>query len=156
MQPRDPAGETPGTLASVRQEVGIYDPNPDALSNRYKGSAQEPAAQEKRDTETPLFEERSCNVFADLGLDDADEQFTRAKLGFHVYRFLTGRKLKQRDIADPRGIKQPQQSHLLNGHFSQLSTIKLLDSPRRLDHKVRIEIRPHQPGEPYQEIGFGM
>ena len=27
---------------------------------------------------------------------------------------------------------------------------------KRLDQKVTIQIRPHQPGEPYQEIGFSM
>ena len=34
------------------------------------------------------FEEGSGNVFADLGLTDADELFARAKLGFHVYKLL--------------------------------------------------------------------
>ena len=31
------------------------------------------------------FEEGSGNVFADLGLEDADELFTRAQIGFHIY-----------------------------------------------------------------------
>ncbi len=34
------------------------------------------------------FEEGSGNVFADLGLKDSDELYTRAKLGFHVYQLL--------------------------------------------------------------------
>jgi predicted XRE-type DNA-binding protein len=104
----------------------------------------------------PAFEEGSGNVFADLGFDDADERFTRAKLGYHVYQLLTERKLKQREIAELLGIKQPEVSHLLNGHFSRFTTDKLLDFLRRLDRKVTIQIRPHKPGEPYQEIGFGM
>jgi predicted XRE-type DNA-binding protein len=104
----------------------------------------------------PAFEEGSGNVFADLGFDDADERFTRAKLGYHVYELLTERKLKQREIAELLSIKQPEVSHLLNGHFSRFTTDKLLDFLRRLDRKVTIQIRPHKPGEPYQEIGFGM
>ena len=35
------------------------------------------------------FEESSGNVFADLGLEDADELFTRSRLGFHVYKILS-------------------------------------------------------------------
>jgi predicted XRE-type DNA-binding protein len=110
----------------------------------------------KAKSEEPAFEEGSGNVFADLGLDDADERFTRAKLGFHVYQLLVGRKLKQREIAELLGIKQPEVSHLLNGHFSRFTTDKLLEFLRRLDRKVTIQISSHKPGEPYQEIGFRM
>ncbi len=104
----------------------------------------------------PTFEEGSGNVFADIGLSDADELFTRAKLGFHVYQVLTARKLKQREIAELLGIKQPEVSHLLNGHFSRFTTDKLLQFLRRLDRKVSIRISSRKPGEPYQEIGFSV
>jgi predicted XRE-type DNA-binding protein len=60
-----------------------------------------------KDQEAPGFEEGSGNVFADLGLDDADELFARAKLGFHVYELLKSRGLKQREMAALLGIKQP-------------------------------------------------
>jgi predicted XRE-type DNA-binding protein len=101
------------------------------------------------------YEEGSGNVFADLGLEDADELFTRSRLGFHVYRILADRKLKQREIAALLGIKQPEVSHLMNGHFSRFTAEKLLDFLRRLDRKVTIRISRHRPGEPYQEIGIG-
>ena len=102
------------------------------------------------------FEEGSGNVFADLGLDDADELFTRAKLGFHVYQLLKDRKLKQREIAVLLGVKQPEVSHLMNGPFNRFTTDKLLDFLKRLDRKVTIQISPHKPGEPYQEVGFDL
>ncbi len=108
----------------------------------------------KDKVQEPAFEKGSGNVFADLGLDDADERFTRAKLGFHVYQLLIGRKLKQREIAELLAIKQPEVSHLLNGHFNRFTTDKLLEFLRRLDRKVTIQISLHKPGEPYQEIGF--
>jgi predicted XRE-type DNA-binding protein len=100
------------------------------------------------------FEEGSGNVFADLGLDDADELFARAQLGFHVYKILKDKNLKQREIARLLGIAQPDVSQLMNGHFNRFTTDKLLDFLRRLDRKVTIQISPHRPGEPYQEIGF--
>jgi predicted XRE-type DNA-binding protein len=104
----------------------------------------------------PEFEEGSGNVFADLGLEDSDELFARAKIGFHVYKILKDKKLAQREIAALLGIKQPEVSHLMNGHFSRFTTDKLLDFLKRLERKVTIRISPHKPGEPYQEIGFGL
>jgi predicted XRE-type DNA-binding protein len=108
------------------------------------------------DQAAPAFDEGSGNVFADLGLEDADLLFARAKLGFHVYELLKDRKLKQREIAALLGIKQPEVSHLMNGHFSRFTTDKLLDFLKRLDRKVTIRISQHKPGEPYQEVAFGL
>jgi predicted XRE-type DNA-binding protein len=110
----------------------------------------------RKDEATPEFEEGSGNVYADLGLEDADELLARAKLGFHVHKLLSEEKLKQREIADLLGIKQPEVSHLMNGHFSRFTTDKLLNFLKRLDRKVTIRISKHKPGEPYQEVGFGM
>jgi len=102
------------------------------------------------------FEEGSGNVLADLGLEDADERLARAKIGFHVYKILTDKGLKQREIAALLGIKQPEVSHLMNGRFNRFTTDKLLDFLKRLGRKVTIQISPHKPGEPYQEVGFGI
>jgi predicted XRE-type DNA-binding protein len=100
-------------------------------------------------------EEGSGNVFADLGLPDAEDLLSRAKLGFHVYQLLKERDLKQREAADLLGVKQPEVSHLMNGHFNRFTTDKLLEFLRRLDRKVTIRITLREPGEPYQEVGFG-
>ncbi len=100
------------------------------------------------------FEESSGNIFADLGLADADELFTRAQIGFFVFKILEDKKLKQRDIANVLGIAQSDVSHLMNGHFSRFTTEKLLDFLKRLEHKVSIQISYHHEGEPYQEVTF--
>jgi len=100
------------------------------------------------------YETGSGNVFADLGLEDAEELLTRARIGFHVYTLLKRRKLKQHDMATLLGIAQPDVSHLMNGHFSRFTADKLLDFLRRLDQTVIIQIRPHRRGEPYQEVSF--
>ena len=109
----------------------------------------------KNNNQSPAFEEGSGNVFADVGLDDANELFPRAKIGFHVYQLLKDKKLPQRKIASLLGIKQPEVSHLMNGQFSRFSTDKLLDFLKRLECKVEIRISPHKAGEPYQEVGIG-
>ncbi|MBA3492588.1 MAG: XRE family transcriptional regulator [Gammaproteobacteria bacterium] len=110
----------------------------------------------KRKKEEAGFEEGSGNVFADLGLRDADDLFARAQLGFHVYKILGERKLKQREMASILGIAQPDVSHLMNGHYGRFTTDKLLEFLRRLNQKVTIQISPHRAGEPYQEVGFAL
>src|SRR2546428_8318019 len=100
------------------------------------------------------FEEGSGNVFADLGLKDADELFARAQIGFCVYKIVKARKLKQREIATLLGIAQPEVSHLMNGHYSRFTTDKLLDFLKRLDRKVTIQVSSHHKGEPYREVTF--
>ena len=100
------------------------------------------------------FENGSGSVYADLGLKDADQLLARAQIGFHVFKILEKKKLKQREIADVLGIAQPDVSHLMNGHFSRFTTDKLLDFLKRLDRKVMIEVSPHHKGEPYQQVIF--
>ena len=102
------------------------------------------------------FEESSGNVFADLGLDNAEELQARAMIGFHVVEILRDKKLKQREISALLGIKQAEVSHLLNGHFSRFSVDKLLDFLKELNQKVTIQISPRQQGEPYQSVAFGV
>ena len=100
------------------------------------------------------FEEGTGNVFADLGLDDSDELYARAQIGFYVYKILKSKKLKQREIAGRLGIAQPDVSHLMNGHFSRFTTDKLLDFLKRLDQKVTIQVSRHHRGEPYRQVVF--
>ena len=44
----------------------------------------------------------------------------------------------------------------MNGHFNRFTTDKMLEFLKRLDRKVTIQVSSHKPGEPYQEIGFGL
>jgi len=100
------------------------------------------------------FEEGSGNVLADLGLKEADQLLARAQIGYHVFKILEEKKLKQREISDILGIAQPDVSHLMNGHFSRFTTDKLLDFLKRLNRKVTIEVSRHHKGEPYQQVTF--
>jgi predicted XRE-type DNA-binding protein len=102
----------------------------------------------------PEIEEGSGNVYADLGLADAHELFVRAQIGFHVFKILQGRNLRQRAIAGILDIPQPEVSHLMNGHYSRFTTDKLLDFLKRLDQVVSINIRPRREGEPFQIVSY--
>jgi predicted XRE-type DNA-binding protein len=39
-----------------------------------------------------------------------------------VYKLLQDKELKHKDIAALLGIKQPEVSHLMNGHFNRFTT----------------------------------
>ena len=58
-------------------------------------------------TQEQIFEESSGNVFSDLGLENADELFTRGKIAIQVIRLLKQRHLKQSEISEILGISQP-------------------------------------------------
>jgi predicted XRE-type DNA-binding protein len=80
------------------------------------------------------------NVFADLGFKDAEQLMARSQIGFHVFKILEQKRLKQCEIASILGIAPSDVSHLMNGHFSRFTTDKLLDFLRRLDRKMTIEV----------------
>ena len=65
--------------------------------------------------------EGSGNVFADIGLENADELLAHAQIGVEVLKILQARKLRQREIATLLGIQQSEVSHLMEGHFSRFS-----------------------------------
>ena len=87
-------------------------------------------------TQEPIFEESSGNVFADLGLKDANELFMRGKIGTQVIRILKQRNLKQREVSQLLGIPQPEVSHLMNGEFQRFSEEKLMLFLKRLDTEI--------------------
>ena len=84
-------------------------------------------------TQKLIFEESSGNVFADLGLADADELLMRGKIGIKIIRILKQRNLKQREISQIFGIPQLEVSDLMNGNFQQFNEGKLLIFLKLLD-----------------------
>ncbi|MBW4621205.1 MAG: XRE family transcriptional regulator [Cyanosarcina radialis HA8281-LM2] len=93
-------------------------------------------------TQEPVFEESSGNVFADLGLENAEELFTRGKIGIQVVRLLKQRNLKQQEISEILGITQPEVSDLMKAEFQRFSEGKLLNFLKRLDVEVTLYLRP--------------
>jgi predicted XRE-type DNA-binding protein len=108
------------------------------------------------DTSTRDYIEGSSNVFADMGLEDADELLTRAQLGYSVRQILKARGLKQQDIATLLDIKQPEVSNLMQGKYHLFSEGRLFSFLRKLDQKVIIQISQHQEGEPFQQVAISM
>ena len=84
--------------------------------------------------------EGSGNIFADLGLKNADELFARAQIGLEVVKIPKARKLKQQKAAGVLGIRQSEISYLMRGQFHRFSEGKLLGFLKKLDRELILVI----------------
>jgi len=86
--------------------------------------------------------ESSGNVFADLGLPDADSHFLKAQLVAELFRLTRQRKLTQAKAGELMGISQPEVSRLFRGNFREYSVDRLMAFLTAFDRDVEIVSRP--------------
>lgn len=84
----------------------------------------------------------SDNVYADLGLPDADTLKVKAGLAIEITRAIRRLGLTQQVAARRMGITQPKVSDLVRGQFSNLSERKLMDCLNRLGYDIEIKVTP--------------
>jgi predicted XRE-type DNA-binding protein len=90
----------------------------------------------------------SGNVFADIGLPNAEEHFIKAQLVYKIDGLMKQRGLKQAEAAKLFGVKQPDVSKMLRGDFKQFSVERLLRFLVALGQDVDIVVRPHRGQKP--------
>ena len=78
------------------------------------------------------FEESSGNIFTDLELEDADELYKKAQIGFHIFTAIEEKQLPEKEIAQLLGITQAEVAEIMNGHFSYFTIEKLLEFHKKL------------------------
>ncbi len=83
----------------------------------------------------------SGNVFADLGLADAEKLKIKTGLVIEIRKAISSRGLTQQEAAKRMGITQPKVSDMMRGDFSNLSERKLMDCLTRLGYDIEIKIR---------------
>ena len=83
----------------------------------------------------------SGNVFADMGLPDAAELGTKARLGAAIHRIVERRGLTQAQIAAVLEINQPKVSALLNYRLEGFSVERLMRFLVALGHDVEIVVK---------------
>lgn len=86
----------------------------------------------------------SGNVFADLGLPDADEMLLKSQIVVALHRLIKARKLTQTAAAKRIGIGQPDLSNVLRGRFRGYSTERLMRMLTAFDQDVEITVRPRR------------
>ncbi|MCL2161780.1 MAG: helix-turn-helix domain-containing protein, partial [Betaproteobacteria bacterium] len=82
------------------------------------------------------------NVYADLGMADADEMIVKAQLATKIGEIIKSRKWSQQQAADVLGLTQPKLSRMLRGQFRGISETKMLDCLVRLGRDVQIVVGP--------------
>ena len=84
----------------------------------------------------------SSNVFADLGLPDADKLRIKSGLVIEIRKAMRSLGLTQQAAAKRMGITQPKVSDMMRGDFSNLSERKLMDCLNRLGYDIEIRVMP--------------
>ena len=88
------------------------------------------------------IEESSGNIFADLGLPNAEREQLKAHLTLQIYRLIKNRKLTQAAAGDILGIRQPHVSSLMRGQSGAFSVERLMEFLIALGQDVEITVRP--------------
>ncbi len=82
----------------------------------------------------------SGNIFADLGVKNAEERLAKAKLALTINQIISKRKLTQVAAGKILKINQPKISALANGRLAGFSIERLIDFLNKLDQDVEIVI----------------
>ena len=84
----------------------------------------------------------SGNVYADLGLPDAEKLKIKTGLVIEIRKAIRRIGLTQQEAAKRMGITQPKVSDMLRGDFSNLSERKLMDCLTRMGYDIEIKLKP--------------
>lgn len=96
---------------------------------------------DKENTVTPS----SGNIFADMGLFDADDLLAKANLALHIRKTIEDRKLTQAQAAALLGLDQPKVSLIINGRLDGFSTDRLMRFLNDLGCDVKIWVSAPHP-----------
>ena len=88
------------------------------------------------------FTESSGNVFADLGVEEANEALAKAELARRISNLITERGLTQTEAARILGVDQPKVSALTRCRLAGFSLDRLLHFLLALDCDVEIMVKP--------------
>ena len=100
-------------------------------------------------TDNENIEQGSGNVFADLGLPNAELHLLKADLVSSIDEIVRRRRLTQVEAARLLGLSQPDVSRLLRGNFREYSVERLLRLLMALGRDVDIVIR--KPASPQNQ-----
>jgi predicted XRE-type DNA-binding protein len=95
---------------------------------------------------TVAAERSSGNVFADLGLPNAEDRLAKAELARKVSEIIVARRLTQMEAAELLGIDQPKISALVRGRLQGFSLERLMRFLNVLGRDVEIVVKPKARG----------
>lgn len=84
----------------------------------------------------------SGNVFADLGLPDAEKLKIKSGLVIKIVKAVKRLELTQAEAAKRMGLTQPKVSALFRGDFANFSERKLMECLNRIGYDIEIRVKP--------------
>ena len=96
----------------------------------------------------------SGNVFADLGLPNAEKMKIKSDLVIQIIKAVRKLGITQEQAAKRMGITQPKVSAMLRGDFNNLSERKLMDCLNRLGYNIEIKVNPAAQATGHLMIAF--
>lgn len=84
----------------------------------------------------------SGNVFADLGLRDAEKLKIKSGLVTQIIKAVRRLGLSQEEAGRRMGLPQPKVLSLFHGDFMNVSERKLMDCLNRLGYNIEIKVKP--------------
>jgi predicted XRE-type DNA-binding protein len=98
----------------------------------------------KKKKKLPAHEAGSGNIFADLGLPDAEDLLLKSQIVVELHRLIRQHKLTQTAAARRIGIGQPDLSNVLRGRFRGYSAERLMRMLTAFNQDVEITVRPRR------------
>lgn len=83
----------------------------------------------------------SGNVFADLGLNNADKRLAKAELVRQISNLMAQQKMTQAEVANILEIEEDALSHLIKGRLSSFSERQLADFLNRLKKNAETAVK---------------
>jgi predicted XRE-type DNA-binding protein len=102
---------------------------------------------------TITIEKSSGNVYADLGMADAQEMLVKAKLASKIGEIIKRQNLTQQQAAELLAMPQHKVSLLLRGQFRGISEAKMLECLARLGCDIDIVVKPARRGAAAGAVG---
>jgi predicted XRE-type DNA-binding protein len=85
--------------------------------------------------------ESGPNIFADLGLPDADTHFLKAQIVSELHRLAQEQELTQTATGALLGISQPEVSRMFKGRFREYSVERLIGFLTAFNKDVEIIVK---------------
>jgi predicted XRE-type DNA-binding protein len=86
--------------------------------------------------------ESSGNVFADLGLPNAEQELMKAQLTLQICRIIKHRGMTRSAAAKVLGVQQPHASLLMCNRAGTFSVGRLMEFLTALGQDVKVTVRP--------------
>jgi predicted XRE-type DNA-binding protein len=88
------------------------------------------------------------NIFAAMGMADADERLAKAEIARVIRKEIAARGLTQTEAGERMGLKQSEVSDLVRGKLARFSRLRLEKCLSAFDLHVRLQI-----GRPSESMG---